>query len=120
MTFIKEVENDVMPDVADWAVETIQEIVNELMPDGRPFFQDLPTTEERIKEYLPLRGNPEAWTKWIAEQAGEIINKLSEASVPPDDILSVHPVDIAQKFAVAYSAEMEELLQKEVANGLLI
>lgn len=111
MSFVTDVE-DVIEELSDWVVETVMEIVDAIMPDGKPFFKELPTLDEQIQEYMTLRGNPEAWTKWMAEQTVFIVTELQDSAVPPDMILSVHPVDIAQKAAIAWSAEMEDALRR--------
>jgi len=115
MTFVREVEQ-VIDELSDWAVETILEIIDALMPDGKPFFREPMTPEEQLDEYYSIRGNPEAWTKWVAEQAGAIIMELQDSGVNPEAIISVHPVDIAQKAAVQWSADMEDMIGKGLSS----
>jgi|CXWK01.1.fsa_nt_gi hypothetical protein len=117
MSFVQNVE-EAIEELSDWVVQTVNDIINEIMPDGRPFFQEPKTKLEQLEEYMQIRGNPEAWTKWMAEQTGVIIMELQDSAVSPDLILSVHPVDIAQKTAITWSAEMEEELLKEEYHGL--
>lgn len=113
MSFITDNE-EVIDEVSDWAVEAIQEIVDALMPDGKPFFKELATEEDEFLEYLSLRGNGEAWAKWLAEQAGNIITELQDSGVEADLIASVHPIDIAISYAVAWSSDMESKIQSGV------
>ena len=111
MTFVRDIE-EAVEELADWTVETVNEIIGEIMADGKPFFLEPKTELEELEEYAGVRGNPEAWTKWIAEQTGAIIMELQDSAVAPDLIISVHPVDIAQKVAIDWSARMEDLLLK--------
>lgn len=117
MTFVRDVEQ-VIDELSDWVVETVLEIVDSLMPDGKPFFREPMTVEEQLDEYYAVRGNPEEWTKWMAKQTVDIILELQDSGVEPDLILSVHPADIAQKAAVQWSADMEDLIRKGLEDGL--
>lgn len=103
---------EVIETVANWGVEAIQDVVKALSPNGRPFMFEEQTEEEQLREYFSIQGNPEAWSIWIGDHAGEIISKLQESGLSPDQIASVHPVDIATKYAIQYSAEMEDILMK--------
>lgn len=118
MSFVTETE-EVIEELAEWGFQAVLDIVKELMPDGKPFFMEPKTEEENLEEYFVVRSNSEAWAKWMAEQTAAIILELQDSGVDPDMILSVHPADIAQKMALAWSAEMEELLTKEPYNALL-
>lgn len=111
MTFISELE-EITEEVSDWAVDIIQDVVKALMPDGKPWGYVALSDEDQIQNYLALRGQPEAWIRFIGEQAAEITNKLTDAGLPPDKIAEAHPFDIASKFAIAYSSEMERELRK--------
>lgn len=102
--------------VSDWAVKVILEVTNVLSPDGRPFGYVEQSDEEQLNDYFLLKGNPEAWATKIGEIAGDISKKLSDSQVPEDDILSIHPIDIAQKWAISYSVEMESKLEKNSGN----
>lgn len=119
MTFVREVEQAI-DELSDWVVETVLEIIDALMPDGKPFFREPMTVEEQLDEYYAIRGNQEAWTKWMAKQTVDIILELQDSGVEPDLILSVHPADIAQKAAVQWSADMEDIIGKglESANSM--
>ena len=118
MSFVTDIE-EVVEELSDWAVETVLEILDSITPDGKPFFKEPISVAEQLEEYMAIRGNPEAWTKWMAEQAVTIILELQDSAVPPDMILSVHPVDISQKAAIAWSAEMEDKLQGGLVNAVL-
>lgn len=104
MSIVKDID-EVIEIIAQESVDTILEVVDILIPDGKPYGY---VDGNEMEVYLKLRGNPEAWTKWIAEQAAEIVNKLSQSGLDPDQINSVHPMDIAQKFALSFSVTMEE------------
>lgn len=118
MSFVKAIE-EVIDELSDWAVETVLKLLDEIMPDGKPFFKEPMTIEEELEEYYGVRGDPEAWTKWMAQQTVDIILELQDSAVPPDMILSVHPADIAQKTAVEWSANMEQEIEKRNGRGLL-
>lgn len=117
MSFVREVE-DVIDELSDWVVETVLELIDALMPDGKPFFREPKTVEEQLDDYYTVRGNPEAWAKWIAERTAELVLELQDSGVDPEAILSVHPVDLAQKAAVQWSADMEDLIGKGLNNGI--
>lgn len=112
---IKDLE-DIVEAVSDWAVTTVQEVTRALSPDGRPFGYVEMTEEEQLNEYFQFKGNPEAWATRIGEIAGDITKKLTEAQVSPDEIMSVHPMDIAQKYLISYSCDMEAILEKNSGN----
>lgn len=107
---------EVVEVVANWGVESILATVKALSPDGRGFGQELATEEEQLREYFGLQGNPEAWAIWIGDKAGELISKLQESGLNPDQIASVHPVDIVTKYAIKYSADMEDILMKRAES----
>jgi len=119
MSFVQTVE-EIVDELSDWVVETVLEIIDGIMPDGRPFFKEFKTDAEQLEEYNAVRGNPEAWAKWIAQQAVAIVLELQDSAVDPELINSVHPLDIAQKAAVQWSADMEEFIAKGVPDGVLI
>lgn len=96
--------------VSDWAVKLIEEITEALLENGRPFDTVELTNEEKLQEYLKYRGNPEAWAQYVNSMAEKIFNTLQENGVSVDAIASVHPVDIALRFAYQYSYEMERLI----------
>lgn len=108
---IKDLE-DAVEIVSDWAVGVVQEVTKVLSPDGRPFGYTEQSDQEQITEYLMLKGDPEAWATRIGEVAGDITKKLTDAQVSPDEIASVHPMDIAQKYLISYSADMETMMEK--------
>lgn len=111
-TYLQELE-DVVEEVSDWASSLVNEVTTALMPDGRPFQMPEASIDEQLSDYVQLRGNPQAWIEWIGTQAGTITTKLQDAGISSDDIASVHPFDIAAKFAIHYSAEMETQLRKQ-------
>lgn len=97
--------------VSDWYVDSVLKVSAVLMPDGRPFdYVDDP--QARMRDYLALRGDPAAWSQYLLTEAESITQKLQDSGLPEDQILSVHPYDLAQKFAVEFSAHMEGELTK--------
>lgn len=117
MSFVTEIE-EVIDELSDWVVETVLEIIDAIMPDGKPFFRELKTPEEELQEYAAIRGNQEAWVNWLAERTGDLILELQDSAVSPEAIISVHPVDIIQKSALAWSASMEDMIKKEPYNAI--
>lgn len=115
-TYIDTLEQ-VIETVSDYAVQAVVDVTAALAPDGRGFGQVPETEEAQIEAYMKLRGDPMAWGDFIFSAAQEIEQKLAESAVSPDLIASVHPFDIAQKYAIQYSADMEKKLSK--AHGVL-
>lgn len=111
MTYIDQLEK-IIEVVSDWAVETVIQVTDVIAPDGRGLFKEPQTDEEMIADYLQLRGDSLAWGTYIMDAAQAIEQKLLESGLPPDEVVAVHPFDIAQKYALMYSADMEERLSK--------
>lgn len=109
-TFIDQLD-DVVEVVSDFGVQIVTRALDLLAPDGRPFGYEPGTPEMQIQEYMPLRGNAEAWGQWIMDNAQVIVEKMQENSLSPSDIESIHPYDIAQKAAIGYSVRMEALIK---------
>lgn len=116
MTYVDQLER-VTDEVSDWAVGIIQRVYETLAPDNRGWDEVLQSEEDQLNDYIMLRGNPEAWGQYLYELAEDISTKLMDAGLPSDDIASVHPWDLAQKFALDYSVRMEKLLDKKVGHG---
>lgn len=104
--------------VSDWAVETILSVYKIIAPDGRPWDTKEQTMDERLNDYMKLRGNQQAWDAYKLDSAQSISQKLMDSSLPDADILGVHPFDIASKLALEYSVEMEDELRKR-ARGMV-
>lgn len=112
-TFIDSAEH-IVDEVAEWGIEFVEKVVDSLAPDGRAYGMEKRSQKELVREYNEsLRGNPDAWRQWIEERATRIVTLLQEQQVPEEEIVSVHPYSIAEKYAVAYSAQMERRLRKE-------
>lgn len=114
-TFIDDLE-EVVEAAAQWAVEQVDIIVDVLAPDGRAFGTKKLTPEEKIAQYLQLRGNATAWAAWVDDRASTIVQELLMGGVSAEDIQAIKPLDIATAFAIQYSASMEKLI-KEQTNG---
>ena len=110
-TFIEDQE-EVVPIVRDWAVGIINDAVVSLTKDGRPFGSDIMTPEQQMEEYMKLRGNPEAYMKYIDSKARDLMNQLLKDGLDEESIASIHPYDIAIRFAIDWSSRME----KEMLN----
>lgn len=109
MTYIDQLER-IVDIVSDWAVQTVIDVTQSISPDGRGLFMVPQSDEEMLQDYLVLRGQPMAWGTYIMDAAQSIEQKLLDSGLPQDEIANVHPFDIAQKYAIMYSAEMEEKL----------
>ena len=112
-TYIDEIE-EVVEEVSIWGAEQITAAIDALAPDGRPFGTTKRTEEEKVAEYLVIRGDVAAWQVWLTTKAEEVINQLMMGGIDPMVIASIDPIDIALAFAIDYSAEMESKL---VDNG---
>lgn len=115
-TAIDEMER-IADEVAGWGIEYVNRIVASLSPDGRPFGMEVSSEREQLRVYVQLKGNPQAWMNWIRQKTQFIQNAL--AGLPEDKILSVHPGDIALRFAYIYSSRMEQLLKEEEMKAAL-
>lgn len=111
MSYISELEI-LEEKVSDWAVDLIMDIYNLLCPDGRPYNWVEQDMDEQLNEYQLVRGDPQAWAKKILDDATAISQKLLDSGLRDDQIVSVHPFDIAQKFALEYSINMEKEIAK--------
>ena len=117
-TYVDRVEQ-VVDEVADWAMAQIDAVTNALAPNERPFGMDKLSTEEQIAQYLQLRGDSNAWAQFIQAKATEVIESLGASGISQEDIASVHPYEIVGSFLLKHSAEMEALIAKKPAPSTL-
>ena len=108
-SFVDEME-EIVDIVSDWGVETIMKAIEDL--GNRPFDSVELSVEQQLEDYLKLRGNPQAWSTYIDGKATELITQLQADCVPGDDIVSIHPHDIAIKYAIDWSSRMEMEIAK--------
>ena len=108
-TFIEDMEA-LVDIVSDWGVDVVLDSVAQLTKDGRPFGAELRSSEIQMEDYMKLRGNPEAFAKHIDSKARDLITQLTEEGIAEEDIASIHPYDIAIKFAIDWSYDMEKKL----------
>lgn len=112
VSFIADQE-EIVDEVARWAVAYVNQVVDALAPDGRPFGLEPKSEEQQLLDYINnYRGNPDAWANRIRTTATQIQQMLLQKGVTPDKIPSVHPFDIAEDMAMDYSIRMENLLAK--------
>ena len=117
-TFIDELE-DIVEIVSDWSVEVVRDAVQKLSTDGRPFMMDKKSTRQQLDEYLMLINSPDpvaACVMYIDQMAETVAGHLLASNIPPNEIVAIHPYDIAARHLIIWSAEMETLLQKEQAR----
>lgn len=107
VSYVTDLE-EIIEIVSDWAVATVNEVTDTLLEDGRPFDTVELPIEDQIEDYLQIRGNPSAWMKHISDLQEQVMNKLQEGGLSPDQIASVHPAQIALAFAAQYSIRMEK------------
>ena len=116
-TFIDGMEM-IAEEVSEWGKEYVNRIVDSLSPDGRPFGMEQSSERDQLRLYVSqLRGNKDAWLNWVRSKTQFIQTVLS--GLPEDKILSVHPGDIALRFAYVYSHRMEQLLAEETKKAAL-
>ena len=105
----------IIKDVSQWAARLVEQAVEALMPNGVPFGMEKLSEDEELLAYVEgLRGNVEAWDKWIVEKVDRITKLLTDAQIPEDDIMSVHPYGVAQAFALSYSYQQERVLMRKL------
>ena len=109
-TFVDELE-EVVEEVATRLAEDIANIVDTLAPDGRPFGQELKSTEEQLADYRIIRNDVEAWKVWVSNKALEISTQLKLGAVSEDKVVALNPLRIALAFMLDYSSKMEKLIQ---------
>ena len=93
-TFIDDLEA-VVDEVAQWGADEVVAVINALAPDGRPFGAVKKDIEQQLTEYRLLRNDVNAWMVWISQKATELTGTLMQASIDPDTINAVNPVNIA-------------------------
>ena len=112
-TYITEIE-DVVDEVSDWAVNEIKDIVDAIMPDGRPFGTEPKSTEQQLADYRVIRNNPDAWEAWERSKALEIEQALMQSGASQQSIEALNPLNVASIMILDYSSKMESLLNKEM------
>lgn len=114
-TFVTETE-EVIKEVAEWGTQKVQEIVEALAPDGRPFGAEKKSTEEQLDEYRAMRNDVNQWMAWISQKSQQVSNRLMAAGLGPDQMAVVNPTRIASQFAIAYSIKMEKMLEERMVE----
>jgi len=101
--------DELVPELAD-LVELIAEAIS---PNGERWGMEKKTEHEMMMDYMEnLRGNQDAWLNWIRQRVQGIQESLT--GIDQKLALSVHPYNIAEAHAFAYSAKMERLWKKEI------
>jgi len=101
--------DELVPELAD-LVELIAEAIS---PNGERWGMEKKTEHEMMADYMEnLRGNQDAWLNWIRQRVQGIQESLT--GIDQKLALSVHPYNIAEAHAFAYSAKMERLWKKEI------
>ena len=113
LTAIDEMEA-IVEEVVDKLAEEIEMVVNTLAPDGRPFGQELKSTEEQLIEYRGIRNDVEAWKLWVSNKALQITEQLKMGGVGEDKIMALNPLNIALAYMFEYSSRMEKLLEERM------
>lgn len=98
-------------EVAEWAQDVVDTVTRAFMPDGRPFQMEKRTQREQMLEYRALRGSPDAWQQWMDNLQAQIDSRLAQIST--DYSTGVDPVELTRRYALAYSAKMERLMEAE-------
>jgi len=113
-TFIDELE-DIVDIVADWCAEVVNDTVAKLSTNGRPFMMSEKDPQQQLAEYMILINSPDpqmAFVNYIDGKARDIIARLMASNIPENEIVSIHPYDIAARHVIIWSAEMEALRAK--------
>jgi hypothetical protein len=109
--FIKDMETMAI-DLANWAADYVEDVIETLMPDKRAWQEVLPTPNEQLMQYLDMRGNNEAWRKWIELKVMEMRQLLADSGLEEETIATLGVYDIVEPMAIAYSVAHEQLLDK--------
>lgn len=106
-----------LDDVVTKAVADVEYLLEVLMPDGRPFGVKPKPVEEQLQEYINggFHDNQAACENYIRQLILQIHTMLSNFGVPPEQIATVMPYDIAETAALQWSAQMEKLLAEQAA-----
>lgn len=109
-TFI-DISEELVDELADFCDQYIDEIINRLMPDGRPFGMEKQSIKEEIRDYMQLRGNAAKWWDWLADRI-EYIEQKKQEMLTPEQQKQVSSVDIVFRYALNYSAKMERAMKR--------
>jgi len=104
-------------DLAVWAVDYIETVIETLMPDQRAWQEVTPTPNERLMLYLNMRGNADEWRKWIELKVMEVRQMLADSGLPEEYMVQLGIYDIVEPMAIAYSAANESALQRAAVPG---
>ncbi len=121
-TFIDELE-DIVDIVSEWCVEVINDAVDKLSTNGRPFMMSEMTPQKQLEEYMKLIDSPDpqmAFVNYIDGKARDIINRLMSSNIPENEIVAIHPYDIASRHTIIWSAEMEALRTKHATDSTAV
>lgn len=111
-TIVDQMES-VIEEVSTGLAESTVAIMRALIPDGRGFGQKLQHPNDQVLYYLQnLRGNPDAWDKWIQDRVKQIEERLLAAGVPEEDVGKATPFNRVQAEALEYSSRMERMMQR--------
>lgn len=110
VSFVDTLE-DIEIEAAEWARDIEDSAVRALMPDGRPFGMEPRSEREQMIEYRALRGSQEAWQRWLENLQMQVDSQL--AKVSPEYSAGVNGVELVRRYASAYSAKMERMMERE-------
>lgn len=116
MPFIQDLK-EIEQIVTDWAYNLVTETVDALTKDAQPFALDPQTKEEKLREYLAIKGNPEKWASWLQSTTETLVKKLGESGLDERQIATTHPYDTVIRIAMKYSYDMEGELRGHVPTG---
>lgn len=114
-SLVEELE-EVIEEVADWAIKTILDAVDKFTLNSGPFGHVKLSPAEQLEEYATIKGNPQAWYSRIESSAQALIGELKSAGVPESEILKLHPYNVAFMVQAKYHLDMEKLLEKSNGN----
>lgn len=109
--FIRDMEA-MSKDLAVWAADYIETVIETLMPDQRAWMEVTPTPNEKLMLYLDLRGDVQGWRKWIEMKVMEVRQMLADSGLPEEYMVALRLYDIVEPMAIAYSSANEAHLQR--------
>lgn len=113
---------DVLEEAARAGADKLTDLLDTIMPDGRPFGMEKQTPQEEAGFYVEhLRGNVLGWDAWRDSRRGMVLQMLSDVRPELMDTINLdHMIDgytddqgrFHPGYSQIYSAEMEALVVK--------
>lgn len=96
--------------------EEINEMIELLSPDGRPFGMEPESPEVARAKYEALVADPEGWLKWMQERYDRF--RKDTQGIPPERFLAVGLTDeVLRSIVVAYALNFRERMESMLAES---